>query len=380
MRYSTAFLAFSATNLEPPDFLLGVLLSVAHEAATLTAEQRAQIPKLGKKKLDERATGKRAWKSWTRAQDLHAITLSTAQVREIIDALGGQREAHGARIHRRRTGHDQKDRQKAKADRIGIAVADITVCGAIQPYNAILGGKLVAMLAASQEVVIEYRSRYSNAESQIASSMAGRAIVRTPTLVLLGTTSLYGLGSSQYNRIKIPCTNLGGSPADAIRYEELGHSEAFGTSQYSEETVDALADVVQQSANGLRVNSIFGEGVSPKLRKIRQGLNLLGLPSSLLLRHHRRRIVYAVSLIRNLREHLLGIQAEPRYLVPIKDGPMATACIAAWWRERWLRNRIGSDEVLAEVARHTLVRPIRHGARALVPASADQRLLFTDPF
>src|SRR5204862_3597783 len=104
--------------------------------------------------------------------------------------------------------------KKAKADRVGIAVADITVCGAVQPYNAILGGKLVAMLATSPEVILEYRRRYSNAESEIASSMAGRPIVRAPTLVLLGTTSLYGGGSSQYNRIKIPCDRVGGSVSE----------------------------------------------------------------------------------------------------------------------------------------------------------------------
>jgi hypothetical protein len=266
--------------------------------------------------------------------------------------------------------------KKAKADRVGIAVADITVCGAVQPYNAILGGKLVAMLAASPEVALEYQRRYSAAESEIASSMAGRAIIRTPMLVFLGTTSLYGVGSSQYNRIKIPCDRLGGSPNEAIRYQELGHSEAFGTSQYSEETVDALADLVQQSANGQRVNSIFGEGVSPKLRKVRQGLDLLGLPSDFFLRHHRRRIVYAVSLVRNLSEHLLGIEPEPRYLVPIEHGPAATARIAAWWQERWLQNRIVSDDVLAEVARHTLIRPVVHGARVVVPVPPDQQLLF----
>ena len=134
--------------------------------------------------------------------------------------------------------------KKAKADRLGIAVADIAVCGAVQPYNAILGGKLVAMLTTSPEVVLQYRHRYADAESEIASSMAGRAIVRTPTLVLLGTTSLYGVGSSQYNRVKIPCDRLGGSPTDAIRYEELGRSEAFGTSQYSDETIQALADLI----------------------------------------------------------------------------------------------------------------------------------------
>jgi hypothetical protein len=268
--------------------------------------------------------------------------------------------------------------KKAKADRIGIAVADITVCGAIQPYNAILGGKLVAMLAASPEVVAEYRRRYASAESEIASGTAGHTIVRAPTLVLLGTTSLYGSGSSQYNRIKIPCDRLGGSAEQVIRYEELGQSEAYGTSQFSEETVDALVDVAQQSAGGQRVNSIFGEGVSPKLRKIRQGLDVLGLPSDRLLRHHRKRVVYAVSLVRNLRDYLLGIDAEPEYLLSINDSPSASAGIVAWWRERWLRNRVRSDEVLAEVAKHTLIRPISHGARVVRPlAPIEQReLLF----
>lgn len=269
--------------------------------------------------------------------------------------------------------------KKAKADRVGIAVADITVCGAVQPYNAILGGKLVAMLAASPEVVLEYRRRYAGAESEIASSMAGRAIVRTPTLVLLGTTSLYGVGSSQYNRIKIPCERLGGGQ-QSIRYEELGHSEAFGTSQYSEETVDALADLVQQSENGTRVNSIFGEGVSPKLRKVRQGLDLLDLPSGLLLRHYRPRVVYAVSLVRNLRGYLLGLETTPEYLVPLDDGEASTRQISAWWRERWLRARIQSDDVLTEVGRHTLVHPICHGARVARPRPSNQRSLFAEPY
>jgi hypothetical protein len=270
--------------------------------------------------------------------------------------------------------------RKAKSDRVGIAVADIAVCGAVQPYNAILGGKLVAMLAASPEIVLEYRRRYGTAESEIASSMAGRPITRTPTLVLLGTTSLYGVGSSQYNRIKIPCDRLGGSSGDTIHYEELGRSEAFGTSQFSEETVDALDDLVQQSEDGQRVNSIFGEGTSPKLRKVRKGLDLLDLPSHLLLRHHRPRVVYGVSLVRNMREHLLGIEDTPNYLVPLDDGKRSTAQITAWWRERWLRNRITLDDVLARVAQHTLVHPISHGARVISSCESDQQLLFSESY
>lgn len=253
--------------------------------------------------------------------------------------------------------------KKAKADRIGIAVADISVCGAVQPYNAILGGKLVAMLAASPEIVSEYQRRYAAAASEIASSMAGRPIVRKPDLVLLGTTSLYGVGSSQYNRVKIPCEILGGRSDEVLRYEELGYSEAFGTSQYSDETIQALTRLMQQDADGERVNSIFGEGVSPRLRKVRAGLDALNFPSDLLLRHHRRRIIYAVNLVRNLPNYLLGLERRPAYVFPPKVGRTATVRITEWWRERWLRHRIASDQVLDEVAKHTLVRPVRHGAR-----------------
>lgn len=268
--------------------------------------------------------------------------------------------------------------KKAKADRVGICVADISVCGAVQPYNAILGGKCVAMLATSPEVSLEYRRRYAAAQSEIASSIAGRPIVRQPELVLLGTTSLYGVGSSQYNRIKIPCDAIGGQAGEELRYADLGHSESYGTSQYSEDTVTALKEFVQQTNKGQRVNSIFGEGHSPKLRHVRQGLDALGFPSAELLRHHRHRVVYGVSLVRNLREFLLGLDDRPDFLLPSEDGPLATAKIAGWWRQRWLRNRILSDEVLADVGLHSLVRPIRHGARVVLKSTVGQEELFPE--
>lgn len=252
--------------------------------------------------------------------------------------------------------------RKAKGDRVGIAMADITVCGAVQPYNAILGGKLAAMLSVSPEVVQAYRERYDAAESEIASSMAGRPIIRTAELVFFGTTSLYGVGSSQYNRVRIPAERLGGQEGEELRYLELGRSEAFGTSQYSSATVDALVDLVHYSNGGQRVNSIFGEGVSPKLRKIRDGLDALQFPSDHLLRHGRRRVVYGVTLVRNTRELLLGMENRPDYLFS-RWGADATNTISDWWRERWLAQRIEQDHVLEEVASHTLVRPVRHGAR-----------------
>ena len=257
--------------------------------------------------------------------------------------------------------------RKAKADHVGVAMADITVCGAVEPYNQILGGKLVSMLAASPAVIAAYRNRYRKHESEIASSMAGRPIDRPADLVFLGTTSLYGVGSSQYNRLKLPAKLLGGQPGEHLEFRELGKSDAYGTSQFSTGTVEALVALVQQTNNGQRVNSIFGEGVSPKLRKLREGLGLLGLPDSALLQHGRQRIVYGVPLVRNLKEFLLGMDNTPEYLIDLTDPERSTAVIVEWWTERWLSKRITNDQVLARLDGHVLVRPIRHGARVTLP-------------
>jgi hypothetical protein len=91
-------IALAGLDLEPPDFLLGVLISVAREASKLSADQREQVAAIGREKLDQRATGKRAWKSWTRARELHAITLGTSQVRAIIEALGGDAPEEPTRL------------------------------------------------------------------------------------------------------------------------------------------------------------------------------------------------------------------------------------------------------------------------------------------
>ena len=172
---------------------------------------------------------------------------------------------------------------------------------------------------------------------------------------------------------------LGGLPNEYLEYRKLGKSEAYGTSHFSTDAVEALVAFVQQTNNGQRVNSIFGEGVSPKLRKLRDGLCALGLPVDELLQHGRRRIVYGVPLVRNLREFLLGMDDDPDYLFDLEAPERGTAAIVEWWTKRWLSKRVMNDEVLARLDEHTLVRPIRHGARVVLPrADGEQGSLFDD--
>jgi len=84
--------------------------------------------------------------------------------------------------------------RKAKKENL-YHVMDAFVLGAVPPYSYLLGGKLVAMLACSNEVRCAFRRRYSGKKSLIKEK------VRPPYLSLITTASALGR-SSIYNRIK----------------------------------------------------------------------------------------------------------------------------------------------------------------------------------
>jgi len=253
--------------------------------------------------------------------------------------------------------------RRIKSVHVGIDMMDLTVCGAVAPYNHVLGGKLVCMLLTSPEVVHRYGQRYEDQSSIIASSMKGTAVRRHPRLVALFTTSLYASGSSQYNRLKIPCEAIGGTAGDVVRYEELGHSQGYGSFHFSSSTISEINVLLSRRIEGRRVNSIFGEGVNPLMRKLREALEQTGLPADAILRHGMPRLVYAVKLAANAGDVLLGLTTRPRYLVPHDHFMDRSRMISTFWRKRWLSSRINTPGILDAVATHTLAYPVQHGAR-----------------
>lgn len=257
--------------------------------------------------------------------------------------------------------------RQIKGERVGICMMDITVCGAIAPYNAILGGKLVCLMLCSPELVGIYQKRYAKQVSVIASAMAGAEVTRSPKLCLLCTTSLYGAGSSQYNRVKVPAGSFGDLPTQDVAYVELGMSEGFGSYHFSKETIRAADALLGRLEHGRKVNSIFGEGVNPLMRKMREALTEVGLPSEMVLKHGNRRIVYGVPLATNFSDVLMGLSDRPKYALPLKSAIQETARLGQFWRQRWLSKRILREGILDEVARHKLSFPISHGAMVEMP-------------
>lgn len=210
---------------------------------------------------------------------------------------------------------------------ISTQVMDVSVCGGVAPYSSLTAGKLVALLATSREVIAEVQRRYGNQISLISSQMAGRPIVKTSRLSALTTTSLYGVGSSQYNRLRLRANDHPELLID-LRWVELAMTEGFGSVHLSSETLQALRRVSTDEHGARRINSRFGEGTSPRMRQTREGLEVLGIMSSDVLEHATPRRLY-------------GCRVPPG---PLKDIPSVAAIAAAWCR-RWALRRAQSPAV-----------------------------------
>lgn len=228
----------------------------------------------------------------------------------------------------------------AKSDRVGTNILEITTCGAVAPYNHLLGGKLVALLLLSPEVADDYRQRYGDRPAIISSQLKNAERTKDCTLAWLNTTSLYSLGSSQYERLRLPAGIIS-SEQPELRFEHVGDTEGYGTVQFSEATVHAVQAALEELRQFKGVNSIFGEGFSPKFRKLRDGMESLGFNATVLMRHDQQRRMYAVPMWPEADAFLRGESVKvPDHLRRPGRFRNATVRIAEFWRARWLARRL----------------------------------------
>ncbi len=248
--------------------------------------------------------------------------------------------------------------RRIKQRAIAENVMEIITCGAVPPYGEVLGGKLIAMLLASPRVVRDVADRYAGRVSLIASGMKGEPVVRRPALAVLTTSSLYSVGSSQYNRIRIPAAAVCDGSGQ-IRYDRIGKTDSFGTVHFAPDTADALVELARLEDDNRRfVNHLFGEGMSPKLRAVRSGIEALGLDPNEFLRHHSPRLLYAARLAYNTDELLFGLATEPRYILEPDEDSDGVEEIAAHWRARWLEPRLVNGKVLDRLRDHQTFAPL----------------------
>ena len=236
-----------------------------------------------------------------------------------------------------------------KTKHIGSSMMELNVCGAIPPYNEILGGKLVALLATSPQVIHDYKERYADKASEIASRLKGMPVCRPADLVYVGTTSLYYIGSSQYNRLKMP-GSIFNTDFDIV-WKKLGMTIGFGTMHISKATTMSLTEATSDGFN--RINHVFGEGASPKMRlltmSIRELLESTNEDSKDFSKHAMSRIVYGACLAENTFDYLLGKESKPKYYTDMADYVSGTQKIIDFWRNRWLKSRLNYEPIYRRI-------------------------------
>lgn len=232
--------------------------------------------------------------------------------------------------------------KEVKKRRVGAGMMNIQVCGAIPPYNHILGGKLVAMALTGPEVIDSYRDKYEGYTSKIASAMKGEPVVKNNELAFLDTTGLFKVGSAQYDRIRVP------APNGQIEYEEVGTTAGYGSVQFGPSARKRLSQVTEIVEDRKAVKGRFGEGVAPKMRKIRRGIENLGLDGELL-KHESPRVIYAIPLASDFQEFLFGLTDEPDYFWPFDDIAEEQQQVYDHWKSRWVSKRVQKNWVLEDI-------------------------------
>jgi len=219
-------------------------------------------------------------------------------------------------------GWDMKTRTK----RI-IYAMDAYVIGALPPYNDLLGGKLITYILASNELRKIYKDKYCKSKTIIS----GRKNVSD--LALIMTTSLYGLKSSQYNRLKYK---------KSLLCKPIGTTSGFGTLHISNETFSAMRELLR--INSYEISYRFGEGPNWRLRVIRSACDVLKLNSNIILKHSFKRGLYAIPLAINWKSFLNGNSKNLIY----RNNPLNK--LAKHWQNRWLFMRKQNMDVVRRVS------------------------------
>ncbi|MBT9258288.1 MAG: DUF4338 domain-containing protein [Clostridiales bacterium] len=202
--------------------------------------------------------------------------------------------------------------KRAREDRL-YHMMSAYVLGAVPPYNALRGAKLVALLAGSDAVRAHFRQRYAGKASVI------RGVVRPPELILIDTMGAFGK-SAIYTRLK------GWRFVGYTQGQSHYHLSSNGIYEVLEEAlrIAGKEDILKRHR--------YGDGPNWKWRVVQEACKTLSIPEKVMA-HRVRRAYYVYPLAERWREFLRGETDDP---LPLR---LPEEKLVAYWRERWLPRR-----------------------------------------
>ncbi len=199
-------------------------------------------------------------------------------------------------------------------------VMEAFVLGAVPPYSSLLCGKLVAMLAASNQVREAFLSKYGGNRSVIRQRPLAGQLVSITTASALGRSSIY-------NRLKF---------RDRKMFHSVGFTQGSGEFHFANGLYAALHEYAVQHCDPTAKNDLWGKGFRNRREIVKKSLPKLGLSSDWLY-HGVKREVFVVPLAKNARQFLCGEETDPIwYDQPVQE-------LSDFFQERWLLRRAEWD-------------------------------------
>jgi len=203
--------------------------------------------------------------------------------------------------------------QDQKAKRL-YNVFDAFVCGSIEPYRQILGGKLIAMLTTASEVINLLQMKYAGKQTFISEE------IKDSRPALITVTSALGR-SSIYNRLRYEQRYL---------LKSFGYTKGFGHFHFSPSLYNDLLEVAKM--HPLYSGTEFGAGANWKIRTLRQALALIGVSSNYM-QHGLTREVFLGELAPESMSFLRGETDELNYY------SNSIEQTSQYWMKRWVSTR-----------------------------------------
>ena len=200
-------------------------------------------------------------------------------------------------------------------------VMDAFLLGAVPPYSKLLCGKLIALLAASDEVQEAFARKYNNRETWITRESQSGVLAMLTTVSALGRSSIY-------NRLRFEERKI---------YESVGYTKGSGDFHFANGIYDEIQSFANRWCQPTAKKGNWGTGFRNRRETIRKVLVTVGLPTSLQY-HGIRREAFVVPLAENTRSYLRG---EDLYLQRYEQSADE---LFDHFRSRWLLPRARRDK------------------------------------
>lgn len=234
---------------------------------------------------------------------------------------------------------------KARGERL-VNMMDAYVLGALPPYNALLGGKLVACMVRSRDVYDQFAKAYGKTTGIISQQQ------KKARLLAITTSSSMGR-SSVYNRLK-----LGGTEY----FTPIGYTGGWGHFHIPDSLFADLRDYLREIGHSYADLHCYGEGPNWRMRSTRVALEALGFKDDLL-RHGIEREVFLCQLADNAAKLLRTGKGKPDL-----SSLLSAEDVAKLGVERWMLPRSERRPEFRLWKREDIEALIAGPGAALVPA------------